>query len=158
MAVWQHDYVIIPRTKLMEFYGQIPVSVSEEDYNRFDWWGGVPEPNPVEIEKILLPTTSWSDQVKIWGSDNGNRFSLYYGDDGQLQSVKLRVDLRKEFPEVREFIESMIRLAQIHEWMFCAEGLEIFTPDYEVLAKNMNLSNAQNFMNSHPAANFADDL
>ena len=158
MAAWQHDYYLIPQAKLKEFYSQIPESVPENDYNKFQWWAGVSGPDPLEIEKMLTPATSWSEKVKIWGSDRGNRFSLYYGEDGTLQSVELRIDLRQEFPAIREFVSAMAKYADVNMWCFCTQGLGILMPDYEVLAKDMNLSSAQEFIDTHPAAPHVDHL
>ena len=158
MAAWQHDYHLIPQAKLMKFYGRIPETTPEKDYNNFQWWAGCPGPAPLEIEKILPSTTSWSEMVKIWGSDRGDRLSLYYGEDGTLQSVELRVDLRREFPLIREFVTTLAMYADLKRWCFCTDELAILMPDYEALAKDMSLSSTQEFINSHPAALDIDHL
>jgi len=163
MAVWQHDYHLIPQAKLKEHYGRIPETVSNDDYDNFDWWEGVAEPSRLEIENILLPTKNWSDYVLKWGSDRGDRLTLYYGTEdegkeGLLISVELRIDLRREFKEVRDFILSMIALAKKHEWCFLNDGNAVLIPDYEILAKDMSLSNAQDFVDNHPVAPFVNHL
>jgi len=127
MARWQYEYMLVPLVKLTEYLGQIPETLSIDDYDRFSWWDGMPEPNVVEIEKLLPPAEKWSDAVKEWGSDNGNRFSLYYGRDENdkvvgLSTVVVRIDLRREFAEVREFVESIIAMAKENAWGFRAEN------------------------------------
>ena len=158
MAAWQHDYHILPQAKLKEFYGRIPESVPENDYNKFPWWINVPGPDPLEIGKILPPMDSWSGQVKIWGSDRGDRLSLYYGEDNTLQSVELRIDLRREFPVIREFATTLAMYADLKMWCFCTQSFGILMPDYEVLAKDTSLSSAQEFIDTHPAAPHVDHL
>jgi hypothetical protein len=161
MAVWQHDYHIIPQAKLIEHYGQIPATISNDDYDSVEWWNEVPEPDRNEIEKILLPTKNWSDYVLNWGSDRGNRLTLYYGHEdegkeGLLLSVELRTDLRQEFPEVRDFVLAMVALAKKYEWCFLADNAAVLMPDYDALAKDMSISSAQDFVDTHPSAPFTD--
>ena len=93
MAIWQHDYLLIPQAKLTEYYGRIPETVSTDERDNFSWWKGVPEPNPVDIEKILPPQTGgWVESVKHimkrWGSDKGNSFTLTYGDGNYVSAHK----------------------------------------------------------------------
>ena len=158
MAAWQHDYRLLPQAKLKEHYGRVPEMILTDDYEKIDWWGGIPEPNPEEIERILPPTKSWSEQVKIWGSDRGNRISLIYEEGGALQSVELRIDLRQEYPKVRELIQLIILLAEKNEYCFRNDDGVILMPDYTALAEDMKLSDAQHFMNTSPAALFVDGL
>ena len=129
--------------------------ILKEDFESPAWWCGVPEPNPDEIEKILPSLKSWSEDVKIWGSDRGNRLTFYY-EGGALQSVEFRIDLRQEYPVVQEFIQSMISLAKKNAWCFCNEEGVILMPDYASIAEDLNLSDAQHFMNTSPAALFVD--
>lgn len=158
MAAWQHDYWIIPQSKLVEYYGEIPKTIPENDYDGFSWWADVPEPNPAEIEKILPRAESFSELVKIWGSDRGDRLSLYYSEDGLLRSVELRIDLRREYPAVREFVTTIVMFADLNRWCFCTENRVVLMPDYAVLANDMHISDTQHFIDTHPAAKFIDDL
>jgi len=110
-----------------------------------------PNQNLDEIEKILPQFQSWSKDVKIYGSNCGNRLVFDY-EDGVLQSIEFRIDLRREYPEVREFVQSMISLAEKNAWCFCNEEGVILMPDYACLAEDLSLSDAQHFMNTSPAA------
>jgi hypothetical protein len=163
MAIWQHDYHLIPQSKLLEHYGRIPETISNDDYNRIDWWGGMAEPNRHEIEHVLLPTKNWCDYILNWGSDRGDRLTLYYGhkdtgDEGLLLSVELRFDMRRETPEVRNFVLAMVGLAKKYEWCFCTDKNAILLPDYDTLAKDMSLSKAQDFVTNDPAAPLMDQF
>ena len=55
----------------------------------------------------------------------------------------------REFPAFCEFV-TILTNADQKTWCFCTQGLGILIPDYEVLAKDMNLSSAQEFIDTHP--------
>lgn len=84
--------------------------------------------------------------MKIWGNDKSHRIWVSFKEDGNLQRIETRVDLSQEYPEVRRLVESLIRLAQKYEWVFVSVYRKVLMPDYDQLALELKLSDAQDFV------------
>lgn len=149
MAVWQHDYYFIPQSRLEEQYGKIPETLSWEDYDGGNWWQGISFPADQEMEAILpLADNQWSETIRIWGHDRGDRISILDEEDGSCpDSVEVRIDLLREFPDVRRFVQTLVELARKHSWVFYTMDERILLPDYEALAADLAASGAQHFSN-----------
>ena len=146
MAVWQNDYFVLPQSKLAEFYGEIPANVPENDFYERLWWAGVPSPEKTEIERILPPFKQWGEaSVRWWGtSDAGHRISLVYTDDGKsITEFSVRVDLSGEY---RSFVQQTVGLMKRRRWAFLSCSGSILMPEYDVIAKDLSQSDAQEFV------------
>ena len=111
MALWQKDYVIVPVLRLKQIYGGIPVIISMADYTNHYFWKGVDAPDEKEIEQILPPLKSDYPETKLWGTFQGNKISLIH-ENGLLLDMQLRIDMSRNYQEVRTFVESIVGLAQ----------------------------------------------
>ena len=161
MAAWQHDYYLLPQSKLIEHYGTVSdlEPLPAGDLNAVDWWANVPFPDKTEIEKILPAATSWSPSIDMWGSNSDNSFQVGYDEERKCVSyVTMRFDLRNESPQLREFVQKVVEFVARNEWVFFSQetGL-ILKPDYQVVATDLKLSTAQTFV-TDPISKSVDDL
>jgi hypothetical protein len=65
-----------------------------------------------------------------------------------VEGVEVRIDLSQEYPDVRRYVELLIQLAKKYEWVFVSVGGKILMPDYNLLAIELKLSDAQDFVNA----------
>jgi hypothetical protein len=117
MAVWQYDLTMSPsgETQVLQ--------VCEELDHRFK-----------ELD-------SWSEEVRTWGSMDGNRID-YLKDDGS-ELFRVRIDLRE--PSV-DFMKTVLVLA--NRWSMTLEdddGNEL-RPNLEDLVSNLKSSDAYRFV------------
>jgi hypothetical protein len=146
MALWQHTYYLIPRKKLIEFYDEIPAEINDFDWEHLGWWEETPAPSETEIEAILPKTSSWSENLDIYGSDNSNLISLCY-EKKELEEIRIRVDLQKKFEEVRHFVEAMVALAKKYDCLLLSESGDILEADFMAIANDLKHSDAQDYVN-----------
>jgi len=142
MATWQSDYIIVPITRLRQIYGGIPVILTMEDYTNHLFWQGVETPDEREIERILPPLKSDYPETKLWGTFQGNQISLTY-ENGLLLDMRLRIDMSRNYQEVRTFVEAIVGLAKKSEWVFLPSNSDaVLQPQYELLAADLKLTEA----------------
>ena len=143
MATWQHDLFLIPITKLREFYGSIPATVSEADFYEKSWWEGVPPFDEREIEAILPQFVNREGEaLKGWfGSDLGDRFSITYSDDEQsIAEVLLRIDLTGDALKIRSFVQQVADLAKRNGWTFLATSGHVVPAEADAILKELELN------------------
>lgn len=82
----------------MRRYQAIPLVISKSDFDKQDWWKDSPTPPDLEseISKFLPTLNSWSEKLKQWGFDDGDRVDIWW-DDGAISDVYVRIDVRDIF-------------------------------------------------------------
>src|SRR5436853_1607273 len=98
MAIWQFSVYLIPRPKLVEFFGDIPACVDRDLRYCADLesWGH--QPLPKEWTALLgdvLPRMEdhWSETVTAWGGYDGNLVEVCQ-EDTAVEWFQVRIDLR----------------------------------------------------------------
>ena len=158
MAIWQHDYYLFPRSKLIEHYGTVPELLPDDDWDAVDWWADAPFPDKTAIEQILPQGTSWSPDIDMWGANSETSLQVAYDKERQrIELVTIRFDLRTEYQPLRQLVHKIIELTARNEWVFCSQDThQIMSPDYQVIATDMQLSQAQNYV-SDPVSEIIDE-
>lgn len=90
MAVWQVDFVLIPRRALATT-PRLPLSELLET----DWWNSarLPSHHERQLEAIIPSGSSWTTDLQTWGTEDGNRIDLWL-DQGRPARMVARVDVR----------------------------------------------------------------
>lgn len=110
MAIWQYDFIAIPRDELVSIYGTVPAAMSAEDFESKTFWT-TRQPNAeflVEFSGWRPEIKSWSPDLRMWGSDESNRIDVFYKNN-QVNSVQFRTELRALSVHFIETIASFAR-------------------------------------------------
>ena len=159
MAIWQHDYYLFPRSKLIKRYGTVHELefFPDADLDAVDWWADAPFPDKTKIEQILPQVTSWSPEIDMWGMNSENSFQVAY-DEGRkrVEYVTVRFDLRTDYQPLRKLVQNIVELATRNEWVFFSkETGRILSSEYQVIAKDLKLSTAQTYV-TDPVSEIAE--
>jgi hypothetical protein len=92
---------------------------------------------------VLPSAPSWSPDVEIWGTDDGNRIDLLL-DGARVAEVYLRVDVR-QLPNA--FLNSVVKLAQRFDCLWVtADDMQVLEPGVRALAATIQNSEAARFV------------
>lgn len=99
MALWQISFLLVP-----ELHFEVDGTCSEEklaallEGNPPAYVGfSLPEDYAADLDKVLEPGKGWCDAMEYWGNDDSKSddFTIWRDDDGQLETVEARIDVRK---------------------------------------------------------------
>ena len=144
MAAWQFDLHLIPEAKIVEMVGEVPDHLDEGlTYPANLWEGHQPPPSINQcLASFLKQAASWSENVALWGEENGNRVDvLYEGRDVADIFVRINAYERDD-----AFLEGIIRLAREYKAVFWAgESEEVIRPNTAALISALKRSRAYSF-------------
>lgn len=143
MATWQHDYFLLPQSKLVEFYDSIPTTIAEADFYDKKWWEGVPPFEESEIEAILPPFVDRDGKTLKgrFGTDAGNRFSITYADNEKsIAEVLLRIDLTEDAPKILDFVQRVAVFAKQNELAFLSSSGRVVLPEAATVLEDLKLN------------------
>ena len=91
MAVWQVDFVIVPR-RALAVLPRVPV----QDLIDTDWWSHerLPSGYSQQLSAIAPVGSSWTAELQTWGQEDGNRVDVWL-ENGKAARVIARVDVRR---------------------------------------------------------------
>ena len=101
MAIWQCKFFILPKSDTYDLqygrqYGNI--KLFEDD----KYWEKAKIKKEIfsEISRLLKPEKSWSNEIDLYGSENGNRLEVFFDTNNIIESVTFRIDFRSEYEAV----------------------------------------------------------
>ncbi len=152
MVIWQFGVILIPKSAILAEFGTVPASIPMEMTDRL-WWSGQQPPQGFEkqIDLILPPAKSWSEEMRIWASESGNDAHVCYADGEQkvVEEIAFRLDARDISSDVIGMICTLA--AQLSCVLLTADS-EVLQPiESEILAAIRN-STATRFANDPVAA------
>lgn len=110
MALWQYDFVVVPRDELASKLGTIPKALTLEQMNDLHVWRAR-EPSegfPDSFTAWRPEMKSWRDELRMWGSEESNRIDVSYS-GGRIDYIQFRVEIRSLSVH---FIELMTEFAR----------------------------------------------
>lgn len=95
MAIWQYDFVAVPRSELSDLCGALPAVMQTEHFKAEKFWLTVQPFQGFEhaFEGWRPEMKSWHDELRLWGSEESNRIDVLYEKD-RVSSIQFRVELR----------------------------------------------------------------
>jgi hypothetical protein len=141
MAVWQFRLGLIPRQPLIDRFGEIPESRTNTDEWAWLWDTQPPEDYHCMIESFTVPYKSWTPDIMMWGSENGNRLHVVM-EAGRVVEVNARLCPGEKWID---FAEGIILLAKHCDWVLSLNDGKLFLPDFSVLTLAVLESNAMKF-------------
>jgi hypothetical protein len=111
MAIWQYDFIAIPRDELSNAIGGIPTAMTQEQYSTLNFWGTrQPEPGfEVEFSKWRPEIKSWSSDLRLWGTEESNRIDISYL-NGRVSNIEFRIELRSISIHFLDIITKFVRI------------------------------------------------
>ena len=127
MAIWQYDFIAIPREELAALYGGLPDVMQVEHFTSRNFWITTQPPSDFEahFNKWRPEIQSWSQDLRMWGSEESNRIDVSYG-DGRVDYVQFRLELRALSVHFVETIATFSRQANCV--LVSAHSLSIVEP------------------------------
>ncbi len=140
LAVHQYRFGLLPRGPLIAKYGTLPQSVIAEDFDLA--WQHQPASDVVLIVDSIAPRYhSWSNDILMWGSENGNRIHVVY-ESAKIVEVSCRIAVPHEH---EEFANDVIELAGHFNWLLVLTNNVLAEPQLDLLLAAVRESNAAKF-------------
>lgn len=150
MAIWQYDITLVPRAAVLRQHGTIPSElpgyravwnpedVMNESYPNY-WRGFMPpESFSAEIESLLSPSQSWSQDALMYGTEDGNTIKIWRGAD-----ITVRLDVRS--PDL-ELLRAIIEFADKHNLLLVSDTRgQPLEPSFESVIEDIRSSSAYRF-------------
>ena len=152
MAIWQFGVILIPESAILAEFEALPASIPMQMTDQL-WWSRQQPPQGFEkqIDLILSETKSWSEEMRIWGSESGNDAHVCYTDGEKkiVEEIAFRLDAR----EISlDFVRRICTLAAQLSCVLLTADSEVLQPlESEMLAAIRN-STATRFIDDPVAA------
>jgi hypothetical protein len=144
MAIWQCDFYVVPRQRLMQADGTIAAEVSAEEWHSADWWSGVRFPESLDalFDQLLPRGRSRNPDTTFWGEDDGTRIEIQRG-DGVVLDVFVRLDARTVSVEL---LERLASAAQLSGAVFVGSDLIVIPATPGALVEMLERSRASRYL------------
>jgi hypothetical protein len=95
MAVWQYDFIVVPRDELSTDLGNLPRKIADDKFKTAKFWTTrQPAADYAATFSTWRPELrSWSSDLRMWGDEQSNRIDVSYG-LGKVSNVEFRIELR----------------------------------------------------------------
>ena len=145
MAAWQVDFYLVPRAAI----GAAATILTPGELDSTDWWAVAAFPADYQrrLDVVASRGQSRTAQLQTWGPEDGNRIEVA-SEDGRVQSVIIRVDVRRLDSKFGAALIDFIR--KLGALLVRRDGL-IVEPTIAAYAGALRGSNAWRFAND-PAA------
>ncbi len=96
MAIWQYDFMVVPRDELAEALGTLPKRMTTEQFSHMQWWQAH---QPVAgyqdlFSKWRPQIESWMPELHIWGDEQSDRIDVTASAGGHVRHIEFRFELR----------------------------------------------------------------
>lgn len=140
MAAHQYRFGLLPRGPLIYKYGTLPKVLVAEDFDLA--WQQQPGSDVNRIIDAIAPRyRSWSNDILMWGSENGNRIHLVY-ENTRVAEVSCRISVPQEH---ENFANGVITLASRCDWLLVLTNDALAEPNGNLLLAAVRESNAARF-------------
>ena len=147
MAILQFGVILIPESAILAECEALPASIPMEMTDQ-SWWSKQQPPQGFEkqIDLILSETNSWSEEMRIWGSESGNDAHVCYTDAEKkvVAEIAFRLDARD--PSL-DLIRMICGLAAQLSCVLLTADSEVLQPVESVVLGAIRNSTAAKFVN-----------
>jgi hypothetical protein len=144
VATWQFDFHLIPAPSVNRRFRVTPVTLSAEEYDRFDWWAGVDLFRDIEedLSQLLPRNRSWDSERDTWGEGDGDRFDLLRGGP-RIAELYGRVDVRNlSLP----FLNRVLEIARRRDLLIVTQDRHVLRPSMKEFLSAIHRSNSFAFV------------
>jgi len=143
MAVWQYDFILIPRDELISQAGILPTELSIDQVNRFKFWK-VRQPKAVYADRFdswSQEIKSWTPNLRLWGKEDSNRIDVAFSNE-KIHEIEFRIEVRSI--NVR-FLQLMVDFARTENCVLLSmHSLCVIEPLRERVLNYLTQSNGVN--------------
>lgn len=143
MAIWQCEFFILPKSDTYDLqydrqYGNI--KLFEDD----KYWKKAKIKKEIfsEISHLLKPEKSWSNEMDLYGSENGNRLEVLFYANNIIESVTFRIDFRSEYEAV---LRGIISLCEKNGFCIIDGSLKNLKLSFNAIKETINKSKNKEF-------------
>lgn len=147
MAILQFGVILIPESAILAECDAMTASIPMEMADQ-SWWSKQQPSQGFEkqIDLILSETKSWSEEMRIWGSESGNDAHVCYTDSEKkvVEEIAFRLDARDPSSDLIRMICTFA--AQLSCVLLTADS-EVLQPVESVVLAAIRNSTAAKFVN-----------
>lgn len=143
MAIWQCELFILPKSDTYDLqydrqYGNI--KLFEDD----KYWKKAKIKKEIfsEISRLLKPEKSWSNEIDLYGSENGNRLEVFFDTNNIIESVTFRIDFRSKYEAV---LRGIISLCEKNGFCIIDGSLKNLKLSFNAIKETINKSKNKEF-------------
>lgn len=141
MALHQFRFALLPRGPLIDKFGTLPQCVIADDFDLA--WQQQPGFDVAPMIDAIVPRYhSWSNDILMWGSENGHRIHVAY-ERTKIARVSCRIAVPQEY---KTFAVGVIALAVRCDWLMVLTHDVPAEPNVDRLLAAVRQSNAGKFV------------
>ena len=143
MAIWQCEFFILPKSDTYD----LQYDPQYSDIRLFEddkYWKKAKIKKEVfsEISYLLKPEKSWSNEMDLYGSENGNRLEVFFDANNIIESVTFRIDFRSEYEAV---LRGIISLCEKNGFCIIDGSLKNLKLSFSAIKETINKSKNKEF-------------
>lgn len=141
MAIWQCEFFILPKSDTYD----LQYDPQYSDIRLFEddkYWKKAKIKKEIfsEISHLLKPEKSWSNEIDLYGSENGNRLEVLFDANNIIESVAFRIDFRSEYEAV---LRGIISLCEKNGFCIIDGSLKNLKLSFNAIKETINKSKKQ---------------
>ena len=141
MAIWQCEFFILPKSDTydLQYDSQYSdIRLFEDD----KYWKKAKIKKEIfsEISCLLKPEKSWSNEIDLYGNENGNRLEVLFDANNIIESVTFRIDFRSEYGTV---LRGIISLCEKNGFCIMDGNLNNLKLSFNAIKETINKSEKQ---------------
>lgn len=140
MAIWQCEFFVLPKNDTYDLqYSDI--KLFEDD----KYWKKAKIKKEIfsEISRLLKPEKSWSNEIDLYGSENGNRLQVLFDANNIIESVTFRIDFGSEYEAV---LRGIISLCEKNGFCIIDGNLNNLKLSFNTIKETINKSQNKEFL------------
>jgi hypothetical protein len=147
MAIWQFRLDVAPIETIRErAHGVLPQAITD-DMADDSFWLAIQPPQGLEkwIDAILPRASSWSEQMEMWGDEDGDCAAVGYKDEkkNSVEDISFRVDVRNISDR---FVRGVCALARACDCVFITAKKQVLQPDEPIVQEAIRNSLAKRYL------------
>jgi hypothetical protein len=153
MAIWQFKLEFAPTSTIRaRTQGVLPAAISKDMADN-PFWSDIQPPQELEkwIDAILPRASSWSEEMDMWGDQDGDFASVCYTNEkkDRVEEISFRVDVRNISGD---FVKAICSLARACGCVLITARHQVLQPDESVLGEAIQVSIAKRYLEDPVAA------
>lgn len=130
MAIWQYTFRVLQKESVEILSPDLNFGKCNDVFDDESYW----KLNPVKgdffnaVQKILPRTSSWSNDIDLFGNQESNCFEVLFDKDGYVLSVSFRIDFTSKYENI---LSHIIEFCGLNGLIILDESLNIVPWDFD---------------------------
>jgi hypothetical protein len=144
MATWQYEIFLLPSWTTDQRWISPETYAVTEHFDFTSLWERYERRKALRasLAVLLPPAQSWTPEIQMWGSDDGDRIEIV-GEGDAISEIVVRLDVRTIS---NKFVHGIVDIAKEYDLTILTNDNHFIMPDYNGILNAIKTSGAARFV------------